>query len=115
MSPATGQTTEHLHVITSYSIHYTKLYDKSNNTEPVLNVYPNPFDSEVTVMIENYYESQAVLQIINQTGNIVFEENIEPESGINTVYINTSDLKPSVYHLRVISANNILNQKLVKE
>lgn len=88
---------------------------KSNNTKPILNVYPNPFDSEVTVMIENYYESQAVLQIIDQTGNIVFEENIEPESGINTVYINTSDLKPSVYHLRIVSSNNILNQKLVKK
>ncbi|MFT6746850.1 MAG: hypothetical protein ACJAZ2_001195 [Glaciecola sp.] len=60
--------------------------------------YPNPADNTLNVVLEDG-QLNAVLSIINQTGQVVIERTIT-----NNAAINVADLTSGAYHVRVVSS-----------
>ena len=72
------------------------------------NVYPNPFNSAITISVEN--ESLVNVKILDVTGKIVFEnEFTEMQSTLNL-----EALESGIYFLQITSNNKIAIKKLIK-
>ncbi len=82
---------------------------------PELIVYPNPFNDIISIELLNFDQESAIMQISDQLGQIIYEENINTTTGTNVFTINLNHLKPSVYHIRIVSDRIILNKKIVKK
>ncbi|MBN2893666.1 MAG: T9SS type A sorting domain-containing protein, partial [Bacteroidales bacterium] len=89
--------------------------DSEQESEPELIVYPNPFNNDFYVELNNFNEKNATIQIIDELGKIVYQESISNLNNNNVFNINPSNLKPSMYQLRVVSDENIMNQKIIKK
>ncbi|MEI8137677.1 MAG: DUF4465 domain-containing protein [Bacteroidota bacterium] len=72
------------------------------------NVYPNPFNSAITISVEN--ESLVNVKILDVTGKIVFEnEFTEMQSTLNLEV-----LESGIYFLQITSNNKKAIKKLIK-
>ncbi|HNQ68866.1 MAG TPA: T9SS type A sorting domain-containing protein [Bacteroidales bacterium] len=77
--------------------------------------YPNPFNNELNIVVDEVKDKDFVIELFDQLGNIVFVE--EYYSSENTFYI-TIDLTyvvPAVYNLRCRSNDHVIYLKLVKK
>jgi hypothetical protein len=88
---------------------------ESTSVVPTVTVYPNPFNSELMVLIENLNEESASLQIIDELGQIVYEEKASVDAYNALIKLDLGSLKPAVYHLRIISDDHLLNKKIIKK
>ena len=89
--------------------------DSEQEIEPELIVYPNPFNNDFYVELNNFNEKNATIQIIDELGKIIYQESISELNMNNVFYLNPTNLKPSMYQLRVVSDENIINQKIIKK
>ena len=83
--------------------------------EPELIVYPNPFNNDFYVELNNFSEKNATIQIIDELGKIIYQESISELNMNNVFYLNPTNLKPSMYQLRVVTDKNVINQKIIKK
>jgi hypothetical protein len=83
--------------------------------EPSLTVYPNPFNTELMVVIENLNEESANIQIIDELGQIVYDEKASIDADNALIKLDLGSLKPALYHLRIVSEGHILNKKIIKK
>ncbi|MEM9858087.1 MAG: LamG-like jellyroll fold domain-containing protein, partial [Bacteroidota bacterium] len=67
-----------------------------------LKVYPNPFDTKLTVSISSEVTEAANIVVYDQTGRAVHEESYNMKEGINEIEVNTLELKSGVYLLKVL-------------
>lgn len=81
--------------------------EKNNN----FNIYPNPVTNEFTITAIETGKIYLQLKIVNILGEIVYQSLIEDQKS----EINISDLPKGVYFVKMISANQILTKKIIKE
>lgn len=99
----------------------TKIYPpisiscKDAQSEPTLSVHPNPFESEIYVILEHFDSETARVEIINPLGQTVSENELEVEDGFARKHYDLSNLKPGMYQLRVISGETVLSSKIIKK
>ena len=90
--------------------------DKTGNSQ--LTVYPNPIkNSSMNMQLQNMDKGKYTLQLINQVGQIVQEEQIEHTggSGTQTIQLN-KNISNGMYQLKLIDARGKIHiQKVVKE
>jgi hypothetical protein len=78
-----------------------------------LGVYPNPFDSQITLDTSNCIGAKVAVSMTNVLGQRVYEMNGEVAAEVLT--INTSSLQHGIYILKiVINDNEVVYKKLVK-
>lgn len=65
-------------------------------------------------MLTFYYESnhQADLKIIDFTGRVLKNIDIEIKNGLNQFYFEATDLTPGIYIVQLIIDKNILTKKI---
>ena len=81
-----------------------------------VNVYPNPFVSEVTVEINSSSIAKVDFQIYNFFGQLVSQSTKEVASGKSAVNIELADLRKGFYFLKTVVNGQIKNIKyLVKK
>ena len=68
--------------------------------------------SYYAIILYNFAPETALVQILDQLGEIVFEENVATKTGDIAFSRNLSYLRPSVYHIRIVSGTTILNKKI---
>ena len=75
-----------------------------------LHVYPNPFDDEVIVQLNDFGDCK--VELLDQNARVVYHSSFLHESSMN---IDLSELQSGIYYLRVISDTVSYIQKLVKK
>ncbi len=89
--------------------------DKSDLGSPSMIVYPNPFNNEVNVVIENITDTDFSLEIFDESGRCVFSNSYQSERMDVHKSLNLDYLAPAVYNIRMKSQNHVLNTKIIKK
>lgn len=85
----------------------------SPNTDNIsLVLYPNPTTSNTTLKVKGLNE-QAIITIIDQTGRIISTSILA--SGQETMEVEASTLVSGVYYIRILTANSVRTEKLIKK
>lgn len=74
-------------------------------------IYPNPFDSHLTIDFTPIGETEIIL--INNLGQYIYHENLNLNSFINH-QITLPDLKAGTYIIKIVSKDGIFTSKLLK-
>jgi hypothetical protein len=89
--------------------------DRKTGDEPSLLIYPNPFTDELNVVIEDLQDNKFVLEIFDELGRHICSQEYNSVGNSYYTTIDLKDLKPAVYNLRIKSAGQIKNYKIVKK
>ncbi|MDP4261825.1 MAG: T9SS type A sorting domain-containing protein [Bacteroidota bacterium] len=83
----------------------------------VAGLYPNPVTSALQAAIQSPYRDDIKFFVLNSLGQVVKEKSAVVERGINTIDLDTQNLLPGIYIVKVRSqANNeIATGKFVKQ
>ncbi|NJN33382.1 MAG: T9SS type A sorting domain-containing protein [Saprospiraceae bacterium] len=79
-------------------------------------VSPNPFDNELIININAKKAGQVSLNLFDITGRLVWSK--KSEASVNTTFsekIETNSLSSGTYILRILSNDQLIQQKLVKQ
>jgi hypothetical protein len=78
-----------------------------------LKVYPVPASSAITVVFDAPNAGKAMMTIINQLGQEVYNKQVDISRGRNINNINVSKLASGIYMLRLMTGESIQSQKLI--
>jgi hypothetical protein len=81
----------------------------------LVNIYPNPATSRVSVAINNAVSGKFRINMYTMTGNLVCQMESAKYAGPHTEQISISDLVPGVYVMEIIQGNNRAIKRLVKK
>ncbi len=84
-----------------------------DNTE--IYVYPNPFNSELNIYLSDFSNEKVYFEIYDELGKFVISENVIILENTYEHKLYLGDLRPAVYYLRIITGNNVVNRKIVKQ
>jgi hypothetical protein len=89
--------------------------DNNNlESEPGLQVFPNPFEGILNLHYNMKTVSEVRICIIDQMGKIVFHENLGWQKGMQRQTINTKELTNGIYQCAIMAGGTILTAKVVK-
>lgn len=94
-------------------IYVSRHSDISNSNQ--MKVYPNPAVNNLNVDFVSDTYSNAVILITDMKGEVIVEKDIEITEGANNLDIEVSKLQTSVYHLRIISEEFVLDKIFIKQ
>lgn len=80
---------------------------------PEVLAYPNPFSGELTVVLENFGNSKARIEVYDMLGCIVKAVDIDSSSQTNAIF-NLSNLPNAAYNIRVRTKDFVINKQVVK-
>ncbi len=82
--------------------------------EPEVLAYPNPFNSDLTVELENFGDRPASIEVYDVLGRLVYVEKADaPQNSYQTI-LHLDGLSNSTYTVRVSTSDFVINQKVVK-
>ena len=77
-------------------------------------VYPNPVIDNVTVRVDMKQNTQALAEIYNMAGQLIYHSSFILNDGLNKIEISTSLFPSGIYSLRLYSKEGMsINTKLV--
>ena len=83
--------------------------------EPEVLAYPNPFNSDLTVELENFGDRPASIEVYDLLGRLVYVEKADaPQNSYQTI-LHLDGLSNSTYTVRVSTADFVINRKVVKD
>ncbi len=80
---------------------------------PEVLAYPNPFSGELTVVLENFGNSKARIEVYDMLGAVVKVVDIDSSTQSNAV-LNLSNLPNAAYNIRVRTKDFVINKNVVK-
>jgi choice-of-anchor B domain-containing protein len=83
-------------------------------TANAMNVYPNPFNSGLGITISVIDPQEAVLEVTDITGRMVYSSSAQLNKGINTMGIDLPNASAGMYMIKVKIAESIFVQKVIK-
>ena len=85
-------------------------------TKPAVNVYPNPFNTNVSIQVNADMDAKAIITIVDLYGKTVAEMAREVVKGDNMISVDSlQHLAPGVYFVKVNAGSNEMVTKLIKE
>lgn len=98
---------------------YTNWTVETNNL-PIdverFNVYPNPFNQSIQLVIEAVNRQDIGIEIFDLSGKLVLsEQNQTIQQGTNTLTIHTTKLISGMYILKVRTEKGLVTKRIVKE
>lgn len=78
-------------------------------------VYPNPFIDEFFVVAENLIDEKVSIEIVDELGKLVYTNIYYPYGGKLFTSISGEKLAPGMYHIRLVTESEILNEKIIKK
>ena len=91
------------------------VFCSNSNSKPSIYIYPNPFESHIYLVLENFDSETADVEIINQLGQIITTSKIILTHGYAAKEYEFNELKPGVYQVRVIGNETVLSSKIIKK
>jgi hypothetical protein len=83
-------------------------------TLKTLNYYPNPNEGEFTLVFSGT-KKPLIVRILNQKGNLMYEEELNDFSGYYNEVINVKKFDKGNYLLQIHQQGQVLNKKLILE
>ncbi len=88
---------------------------EASEEEPEVIAYPNPFNSDLTVELENFGDRPASIEVYDVLGRLVYVEKADaPQNSYQTI-LHLDGLSNSTYTVRVSTADFVINRKVVKD
>ncbi|MAQ32391.1 MAG: hypothetical protein CMD26_06685 [Flavobacteriales bacterium] len=86
------------------------------NSTTTINVFPNPFNSFTNLSVNSESAKEMNLEIYDNVGKVVYNQNVALTTGTNNVKIESKNLIPGLYYINVIidGKNNIQPLTVVK-
>ena len=78
-----------------------------------LGVYPNPFSTTATVNFNNNTGVDAIIEVMNMLGQVVYTENAGDASGMQNVTIDGSSFDAGIYMVNVKTGAVITSKRIV--
>lgn len=75
--------------------------------------YPNPFNPETTIQFNMKSAGKATLRIFNITGQVIYNETLQAEQGLNSVQFNGSHVSSGVYFYQLVAGNEVQTKKMM--
>ena len=80
-----------------------------------LALWPNPVVESATVTFTSFNRGISAVQIIDFSGKVVMQKNIQIQEGINNIQLSSlSWLQRGMYTIRLINADNVLTNSFLK-
>ena len=80
---------------------------------PEVLAYPNPFSGELNVVLENFGNSKACIEVYDMLGVVVKAVDIDSSTQTNIIF-NLSNLPNAAYNIRVRTKDFVINKQVVK-
>jgi len=82
--------------------------------EPDVQAYPNPFNDELTVVLDNFDNRPATIEVYDMLGKLIYTDKVAaPQNSYETI-LNLSNLPPAAYTVRVSTTDFVINKNVVK-
>ena len=82
--------------------------------EPDVQAYPNPFSSDLTVVLDNFGNRAATIEVYDMLGKLIYTNKVAaPQNSYETI-LNLSNLPPAAYTVRVSTTDFVINRNVVK-
>jgi hypothetical protein len=81
--------------------------DKTRNN---FKIYPNPFYNQLTIEITDNENDEALVEIMNKQGSVIFQSKFR-----NKIIIPTNDISDAIYIVRITTNYDVIHQKVVKQ
>ncbi|NVO02476.1 MAG: T9SS type A sorting domain-containing protein, partial [Bacteroidetes bacterium] len=78
-----------------------------NHANFSFNIYPNPFDNEINIFANNINK----VSIYNSIGQVVYQIM---QTG-NQIKVETTKFEHGVYFVEIITSNDVIIKKLIKD
>ena len=86
-----------------------------DNMLSIIDLYPNPSETEINFNVLAKYESNLIFTIINNQGEQLLDvKNQKVVNGINDFNLNVNDLSPGIYILKIGDGVNTSYSKFIK-
>ena len=76
--------------------------------------YPNPTSGYLYIKSETTHYSNLILTLIDNTGKVIYQKNVEDLDLRNEVVLNLSNLEKGFYILRITNKDEIRHQRIIK-
>ncbi len=87
--------------------------EENNMSENEVSIYPNPFNTNINIRLSS---REAVdIEIEDVLGRTYLLLNDEPSDQTIQINMDSYNLNPGIYFLRIRSANNLVTQKIIKK
>ena len=77
-------------------------------------VYPNPFTNEISINFNSMLKSKVKIEIRNNLGIIISEEEINANNSIHTIKLD-KNLSAGIYFIAIFNENKTVIRKVIKE
>ena len=84
-----------------------------NTSKINFNVAPNPFDNEITLVLERSTNSNIDIEMVDMNGKIAMRKSISSLND-NFIKLNTTYLNSGVYYCRLIANGKVTTKRMVK-
>ena len=78
-----------------------------------LGVYPNPFTTIATVNFNNNTGIDAIIEVVNMVGQVVYTENVGNASGLQNVTIDGTSFTAGIYMINVKAGAVLTSERVV--
>ncbi|HPX76893.1 MAG TPA: T9SS type A sorting domain-containing protein, partial [Bacteroidales bacterium] len=83
--------------------------------QPIVSVYPNPFNSTLNIEFENWDLNYAEIELLDITSRTIQKWNLKNTLPNFVHEVNLSDLHPAMYMLRIKTSSGVIVKKVEKE
>ena len=82
--------------------------------ENTMSIYPNPFNNHINIDYGAQSGGQAVIRLYDMTGRQVLSKTVNTIAGNNNLKLETQNLKPGVYLLKIGNDEGNVGRQLIK-
>lgn len=93
-----------------YSI--TSVNNLSSTNLDLITVFPNPFNSKLSIELHSQLSNNVVVRLFNATGELVFNKKM---NAVNRFDLDLSSLKSGLYLILVADEKQIFSKKIIKK
>lgn len=88
---------------------------EAGNSLALENVYPNPFSQSITLNLRSRNEETLDLQVFNQIGQVVHQDQLTVTAGVNQIEMDFPELPAGMYSLHLQGKEGQVVRKIVRE
>jgi hypothetical protein len=97
------------------NISYSKVLNVYHGDETVVNLYPNPVNTQLNVEINTPKASVANIKIMDATGRVVRAVDMQLQAGNNKSDINMEGLADGVYMIKITNSKGLQFSQTVRK
>ena len=87
---------------------------ESEVDEPEVQAYPNPFSGELTLVLDNFNNRAATIEVYDMLGKLIYIQKADAPQNYYEMILNLSNLPSGAYTVRVSTTDFVINKNVVK-